>query len=78
MTGTAIFILNIILQLSQRKVVSKSESSENQQATALRNQVARMLMVNAVLFFSLHMPGSYISIESVKNVYVKIKCRNSH
>ncbi len=40
----------IIIQLSQRKVVSKSESSEDQQALAVRNQVARMLVANALWF----------------------------
>ncbi len=57
-TGSVILFWRIILQLSKRKIVSQSESFEDQQVTAIRNQVAKMLVANAMLFFLFHMPVS--------------------
>lgn len=58
LSGSVIMFIAIIRQLGNRDVLAASNTGADKAAQRVRNQVARMLIVNGTVFFLLHLPVS--------------------
>ena len=57
-SGSVVMFIAIIRQLGNRDVLAGANSGADKAAQHVRNQVARMLIVNGTVFFLLHLPVS--------------------